>query len=79
MEVVLPKVVVVVEVVVLVGVVVQIPPGEPSNILVFFAVEVPHLPQRVCVKDEALENMPTMLVTLDTSQSERSRLNADAL
>ena len=68
--------VVVVEVLVLV--VVQIRPDEPSNIPFLSAVEVTHAPQRVCAKDDAPENISSMLVTLDTSQLEMSLLNDDA-
>ena len=73
MEVILPlKVVVVVELVV----VVQIRPDEPSNIPVLSAVEVSHAPpQSVCAKDDAPENMPSMVITLDTSHAEMSPLN----
>ena len=57
----------------------QIRPDEPSNIETLFAVEVTQaLPQRVCVKDDAPANMTFILVTLDTSQFERSALNDDA-
>ena len=55
--------------------VVQICPDEPSNIPSLFAVEVLHLPQSVCVKDGAPENISFMLVTLDTSHLERSPVN----
>ena len=65
-------------VVVAVLVVVPIRPGEPSNILTLSAVEVLHASQSVCAKEEAPENMSRMLVTLDTSHLERSRLNDDA-
>ena len=58
--------------------VVQIRPDERSNISVLSAVEVVHMPQSVCVNDEASTNMSSMLVTLDTSHLERSRLNDDA-
>ena len=77
MEVVLP----VVEVVVVVGVVVvvvHIRPDEPVNISSLSAVEVLHAPQSVCAKDDAPENISSMLVTLDTSQLDMSLLNDDA-
>ena len=47
-------------------------PGEPSNILSLRAVDVPHLPQSVCLNDDAPWNIASMLVTLDTSHFERS-------
>ena len=53
-------------------------PDEPSNIPSFFAVEVDHAPQSVCVKDDAPENISFMLITLDTSHLEMSPLNDDA-
>ena len=53
-------------------------PDEPSNISVLSAVEVVHGPQSVCAKDDAPENMSSMLVTLDTSHLEMSLLNDDA-
>ena len=77
MEVVLPFV----EVVVVVGVVVvvvHIRPDEPVNISSLSAVEVLHAPQSVCAKDDAPENISSMLVTLDTSQLDMSLLNDDA-
>ena len=58
--------------------VVQIRPDDPSNICSFLAVEVLHLPQSVCAKDDAEANMRIMLVTLDTSHLEMSPLNDDA-
>ena len=64
--------VVVVEVLVLV---VQSRPDKSSNISVLTAVEVLHAPQRVCVKDDAPENILSMLATLDTSHLEMSPLN----
>ena len=70
------EVVVVVEILVLV--VVQIRPGEPSNIPPLYAVEVPHTPQSVCANDDASSNMSSMSVTLDTSHLERSLLNDEA-
>ena len=62
----------VVEVLVLV---VQIRPDERKNIPSLSAVEVGHAPQSVCAKDDAPENIDSMLVTLDTSHLERSPLN----
>ena len=70
------EVLVVVEVVV---VIVQIPPDDPSNIPSLSAVEVSHAPQRVCAKDDASENICSMLVTLETSHLEMSPLNNEAL
>ena len=67
--------VLVVEVVVLV---VQIRPDEPSNIPSLFASEVSHAPQSVFAKDDAPENISSMLITLDTFHLERSPLNDDA-
>ena len=64
----------VVEVLVLV---VQIRPGEPSNIPSLSAVEVSHAPQSACAKDDAPKNMTFMLVTLDTSHLEMSTLKDD--
>ena len=58
--------------------VVQIRPDDPSNIPFLSAVEVCHAPQSVCVNDVAPENISSMLVTLNTSHSERSVLNDDA-
>ena len=72
------KVVVVMSVEVLVLVVVQSRPGEPSNIPFLYALDVTHVPQSVCAKDDALENMSHMFVTQDTSHLERSLLNDDA-
>ena len=67
----------VVEVVVLGGATVR--PDEPSNIPSFFAAMfVLHVPERVCANDDAPEKISAMLVTLDTSHSERSRLNDGA-
>ena len=60
---------------VLVLVVVQIRPDEPSNILTLSAVDVLHTPQSVCANDDAPENMSTISVTLDTSHLEMSPLN----
>ena len=57
----------------------QICPYELANILSCNAVEVYHAPQSFCLKDDALENMSHMSVTLDTSHLEMSPLNADAL
>ena len=58
--------------------VVQSRPDEPANIPSFLAVEVLHAPQSSCSKDDAPENISSMLVTLDTSHLERSPLNDDA-
>ena len=58
--------------------VLQIRPNEPSNIPSLTAVEVYHSPQSVCAKDDAPENMMSMLVTLDTSHLEMSPLNCGA-
>ena len=59
--------------------VVQIRPNEPSNIPSLSAVEVSHAsPQRVCAKDDAPENISSMLVTLVTSHLEIPPLNDDA-
>ena len=63
MEVVVPVEGDVMEVVVLI--VVQIRPDEPSNIPSLSAVEVLHAPQSVCAKDDAPENICFMLVTLE--------------
>ena len=49
-------------------------PPQPSNIRYFFAVDVCHLSQRVCLNDDARLNIDSMLVTLDTSHFERSAL-----
>ena len=68
------KVVAVVEVL---APVVQIRPDEPSNISALSAVEVLHTPQSAWAKDDAPENMPRMVVTLDTSHLETSPLNDD--
>ena len=68
----LAEVVVVVEVLILSA---QIRPGEPSNIRYLSAVEVTHAPQSVCAKDDAPENISSILVTLETSHLERSLLN----
>ena len=57
---------------------VQIRPDEPSNIPYLSAIEVCHSPQRDCANDVALENISSMLVTLDTSHLEISPLNDDA-
>ena len=56
----------------------QIRPDEPSNILFLSAVEVLHTPQRVCAKDDAPENIDSMLVTLDTAHLDMSKLKDDA-
>ena len=63
---------------VLVLVVVQIRPDEPSNIPSLSAVEVIHTPQSVCAKDDAPLNICSMLATLDTSHLEISPLKDDA-
>ena len=68
--------VVVVEVLVLV--VVQSRPEEPLNIPSLSAVEVTHVPQSVCAKDDAPLNISAMVVTLDTYHLEMSLLNDDA-
>ena len=67
--------VVIVEVLVMIT---QIRPGESSNIPSLSAFEVLHLPQSVCVKDEAPLNISSMSFTPETSQFERSALNDDA-
>ena len=59
-------------------VVLQMLPREPVNIPSLCAVEVYHAPQRVCENDAAPENMPCMVVTLDTSHEAISPLNDDA-
>ena len=64
---------------VVVEVVVQIRPYERLNIPALVAVEVSHAaPQSDCLNDDALENIPSMLVTLYTSHSAMSPLNFDA-
>ena len=75
MEVAFLLVEVVVEVIALV---LQISPGESSNISVLSALEVLHEPHSVCEKDAAEANMRAMLVTLDTSHLEMSLLNDEA-
>ena len=55
----------------------QILPDEPSNILSLSAVEVNQAPQSACAKDDAAKNMTLMFVTLDTSHLEISLLNDD--
>ena len=61
---------------VVVDVVVQIRPYERLNIPALVAVELSHAaPQSVCLNDDALENIPSIFVTLDTSQLEISQLN----
>ena len=62
--------------VLLLEVVEQIFPNEPSNIPSLSAVEVSHAPQSVCAKNDAPKNMSSMLVTLDTSHLEMSPLNS---
>ena len=56
----------------------QIRPDEAENIPYFFAVEVNHAPQSMCVKDDAPENISSMLITLDTSHLDTSLLKDDA-
>ena len=64
---------------VVVEVVVQIRPYERLNIPALVAVDLSHAaPQSVCLNDDALENIPSMLITLDTSHLEMSQLNVDA-
>ena len=53
----------------------QIRPGDSSNISALSAVEVIHLPHKVCSKDDAPENMMYIEVTLDTSHLVMSQLN----
>ena len=62
----------------LLDLVVQIRPDEPSNIPSFFADEVSHTPPSVCANEDAPENISSMSVTLDTSHLEMSPLNDDA-
>ena len=62
----------------LLDVALQIRPDEPSNIPSLLAVEVYHAPQRVCVNDDARENIFPMVFTLHTSHLEISPLNDDA-
>ena len=57
---------------------VQRRPDESLNIPSLSAVEVIHTPQSVCAKDDAPENISSMLITLDTFHLERSPLNDDA-
>ena len=59
-------------------VVAEISPDDPLNIPLLSAVEVYHLPQRVCENDDAPENISFMLITLDTSHLEISALNDEA-
>ena len=64
---------------VLVEVVMQICPDEPSNMPLLSAVDMSHaVPQSVCANDDAPENICFMFVTLDTSHLEMSPLNDDA-
>ena len=75
------EVVLLVEVVVVAKVIklsVHIRPDEPSNIPFLSAVEVYHEPQSVCAKDDAPENILSILVTLETSHLAISPLNDDA-
>ena len=54
--------------VVVLALLMQIRPDEPSNIPSVSAVEVTHAsPQRFCAKDDAPENICSMVVTLETS------------
>ena len=53
----------------------QIRPDEPVNISVLSAFHVAHAPQSVCANDDAPENMPRMVVTLETSHLYRSPFN----
>ena len=62
---------------------VQVPifPGDPSNMCPRFPPlihAIIHLPQSVCLNDNADWNMLSMLPTLDTSHLDRSPLNDDA-
>ena len=75
------EVVLLVEVVVVAKVIklsVHIRPDESVNIPSLSAVEVYHAPHRVCAKDDAPENMPSMPITPDTSHFEMSPLNDEA-
>ena len=57
----------------------DIDPDEPVNMSILLAFdEIQAVPQSVCLNDSASSNMPVMSLTLDTSQLERSPLNADA-
>ena len=51
----------------LLALVVQIRPDDPSNMPSLSAVEVTHEPQSVCANDDAPENIPAMVVTVETS------------
>ena len=78
-EVVVEVVVVEVDVKLVADLVAQISPDEPSNISSLLAFEVSHAsPQSVCAKDDALENILSMLITRDTSHLEMSPLKDDA-
>ena len=75
------EVILLVEVVVVAKIIklsVHIRPDESVNIPFLSAFEVYHAKQRVCVKDEAPENMSSMLITLDTSHLEMSLSNDGA-
>ena len=72
------RIIVFMEVALLVEGVVPIRPDESVNILSFFALEVYHAPESICAKDDALQNISSMLVTLDTSHLAISTLNDDA-
>ena len=72
------EVVVVIAGEVLIPFVAQIRPDEPSNMVSLSALEANHAPQSVCVKDDAPENIASMLFTLDTSHLEMSPLNDDS-
>ena len=64
--------------VVVVVLVVQSRPDEPSSIPCLYAVEVIHTPQSVCANDDAEWNMKPISATLDTSHLDMSPLNDDA-
>ena len=68
--------VLVVEVIAVLGV--QRRPDESLNIPSLSAVEVIQTPQSSCAKDDAPENISSMLITRDTSHLEMSELNNDA-
>ena len=59
-------------------VVIQIRPDEPANIPYLSALEAIHSPQSVWENDDAPENMPLMVATLDTSHVYTSPLNDGA-
>ena len=57
----------------------DIDPDERTNMSFWLAFELTQAaPQSCCLNDPAFENMLSMLVTLDTSHFEISRLNDDA-